>query len=1025
MSITKFAIEKNRITIVALIVLVLVGIMAFQHMPRQEDPGFTIRVAFIQTFFPGAGPERVENLVTDKLEKVIQEIPEVDFITSQSFTGMSVIYVNVKKDEMNMRPIWDNLRRKVDRARSELPDGVVGPYVNDEFGDVFGLQLTITGEGYSYAELKDVADQVRDELLQIPDAAKVDIYGAQEERVFIEYSNARLANMGIAPYQLKNIIESQNILFPGGKISTGNERIILEPSGNFESLEELKQTVVRIPGSNEVVFLGDIANIYRGYIDPPGSMMRSSGVNCLGLGISLREGGNIIKLGDQVRQLTDRLQESYPIGIEFDTIVYQPDEVNKKIEDFTSNLIQAILIVMVVMLISLGFRTGLLVSALIPTVILISIAFMNWFDITLNTISLAALIISLGLLVDNAIVMAESIQVSLSEGKKPIDAAVESAKELRIPLLTSSLTTAAAFLPIVLAENETGEYTADLFKVVAISLLVSWILALTLTPLLCVTFMKVKSKVSESVYDTGFYDYYRKFLIAILKRPVLSLLAAIAIFIGAMQLTAFIPAMFFPTSDRAFLRGSFTLPIGTPIEQTNMMVDRIEKFINDSLRVDDSREAGIVNWAMFIGEGGPRFYLSANPEPQKEELAYIIANTTSREQVDSLIPRLENFVQAHFPDATTILEALDYGPPVEAPVQIRISGKDQETLFNIVDRVQSMLDSIPGTKNIENNWGIWKKKLIVKIDRPRAQRAGVTNMDIAVSLQSILTGLETTQFREDDKVIPITLRAEQTYRDDLNKLETLDIYSQTTGRTVPLKQVADIEVTWEPSKVIRRDRIKTVTIKSYVESGVNAIKIINLIDPYVKELSESWPLGYKYEYGGELESSVEANEAIMAKLPFAFAIIAFLLVAQFNSLRRPVIILATIPLALIGVFIGLLITGGSLGFMTFLGIISLAGIVINNAIVLLDRIRIEQDENGLEANRAIIEASQRRLRPIILTTATTIGGMIPLWFGGGPLFSTMAVAIIFGLLFATILTLGFVPLLYSLFFRVKFKGFDY
>ncbi|MCP4584258.1 MAG: efflux RND transporter permease subunit [candidate division Zixibacteria bacterium] len=1026
MSITQLAIEKNRITTVALIVIIFAGFLAYQNIARQEDPGFIIRVAFIQTILPGASPDRVENLVTDKLEKTIQEIPELDFISSESKTGASIIYVNIKATYKEMQPIWDRLRRKIDRAKTELPDGVIGPFVNDEFGDVFGIQLTITGEGYSYAELKDVADQVRDELLRIPDAAKVDIYGAQEEHIFVEYNNARLANIGLSPGQLQSILTSQNILFPGGDINTRDERIILEPSGSFETLDELKQTVINIPGRKDVIFLGDLADIYRGYIDPPKSMMRSSGVPCLGLGISLRKGGNIIELGEQVRQVMAYLQQRYPIGIEFDTIVFQPDEVNTSVNNFIKSLLQAILIVMVVMFLALGFRTGLLVSSLIPTVILTSLAVMNYFGISLNTVSLAALIISLGLLVDNAIVMSESIMVSLSEGKKPIEAAVESAAELRIPLLTSSLTTAAAFLPIYLAESDTGEYTADLFRVVSISLLISWVLALTMTPLLCAKYMKIKAVVRDkSKFDSKFYRRYRQALIGILKRPVISLLGAIAIFLAAMQLGGLIPNIFFPKSDRSFLQGELVLPLGTPIAQTRAMMDEVEQFIEDSCKVNDERLEGITNWAAFIGTGAPRFYLSANPQPQRDELAFLIANATSRQAVDEVIPRIEEFATNRFPDVSTVIDALDYGPPVMAPVQIRISGKDPELLFSIVDDVKAKLAEIPGTKNIDTDWGTWTKKLLVDIDQPRARRAGVTNMDIAISLQSILSGIETTQFREENKIIPITLRAEASDRHDLDKLETLDVYSQSTGKTVPLKQVANIEVKWQPSKILRRDRLKTVTIKSYVLPGTVAIDVVNKIDPYLREISKNWPVGYFYEHGGEIENTVKANNSIMAKLPIAFAFITLLLVAQFNSFRKPLIILATMPLAMIGVFIGLVITGSAMGFMTFLGVISLAGIVINNAIVLIDRINIEQEEHGVEIRRAILESAQKRLRPILLTTATTIGGMMPLWLGGGPMYESMAVTIIFGLLFATILTLGFVPLLYVLFFRIKYKGFEY
>jgi multidrug efflux pump subunit AcrB len=699
--------------------------------------------------------------------------------------------------------------------------------------------------------------------------------------------------------------------------------------------------------------------------------------------------------------------------------------VEKSINEFVRSLLQAIAIVIAVMLITLGFRTGLVVAGLMPTAILMSILVMRFFGIGLNTMSLVSLIISLGLLVDNAIVMSESIMVQVAAGKEVVKSAIDSAAELRTPLLTSSLTTAAAFLPIFLAKSDTGEYTNALFKVVTITLLCSWILALTMTPILCVKFLKIKKDPKKAGYNSNLYRWYRGFLIMVLKHRAISLIAIITLFLGAMQLSRFIPGLFFPHSDKSFFRVELILPKGSPVSKTTDLVAEVEKIISDSLKINDNRLEGVVKWASFIGRGSPRYYLSANPQPEREEYSIMLLRATSREAVDDMIPRLEKIINENFTDVTAKLSPLDYGPPVMAPIQIRLSGKDPDLLFAIVNEVKAKLKSVTGTKNIDDDWGAWTKKLIVNINQPRARRAGVTNLDIALSLQTILSGIEISQFREEDKAIPITLRADAADRHDIGKLETLDIYSQTTGRSVPLKQVADIEVFWEPSKILRRDRLKTVTVEAYLLDGITATEVTDQITPYLDEIEKGWPLGYIYEYGGEMESSVEAQASIMVQLPIALAIIILLLVGQFNSFRRPLIILSTIPLALIGVNVGLIITGQSMGFMTFLGVISLAGIVINNAIVMIDRIRIECEEFGLKPQQAIIESAQKRLRPILLTTATTIGGLTPLWLGGGPLWESMAVAIIFGLLFATILTLGLVPLLYSLFFRVRFKGYQY
>jgi multidrug efflux pump len=1023
-NVTRFAIEKNRITTVLLIVILFAGISAFRNMPRSEDPGFIIRTAVVTTYFPGASPERVEQLITDKLEKAIQEIPELDQVRSESKTGVSVVFVDIQERYTKMRPIWDDLRRKVDSAIPDLPDGIRGPFVNDDFGDVFGTILTITGEGFTYTELKDIADEVRDELLLIDEVAKVEIYGAQEERIFVEYSNARLAEFGISPRQLQQILESRNIIFPGGDVTTDRERMVLEPSGNFESLDEVRRTVIGLPGSDRIVYLEDLATIRRGYVDPPRNIMHSSGVPCLGLAINLREGGNIIRLGEKVREKVDRLRSMYPIGVEFDFVAFQPEHVDRKVKNFVRNLLQAVAIVIVVMLLTLGVRTGLVVATLIPMAMVMSFMVMSLFHIGLDQLSLASLIIALGMLVDNAIVMSESIMVQMQEGKKPVRAAIDSATELRVPLLTSSLTTAAAFLPIFLAESSTGEYTAGLFKVVTIALVSSWILAITMTPMLCVTFIKVKPA-GKKGFDSRFYRAYRGLLMGLLRRPVLTLAGVLVIFIVVIQGFRFIPNIFFPPNDKAIFTAELELPVGTPIERTGEITSEIEDFMRRKLAAGPDRAEGITNWAAFIGGGAPRFVLNYNPEPSRPEYAMLVINATSKEIIDrELIPSLDDFCFRSFPDLGATIAPLALGPPPMAPVAFRISGKEQDRVFEIADRVKEKLEETPGTKNVRDNWGLRTKKLLVKVNQPRARRAGLTSLDIALSLQTILTGYQTTEFREEDKVIPVTLRSVAADRKDLGKLETHNIFVQATGRSVPLKQVADIEVVWQPAAIKRWGRLQTVTVESDLTEGANSLAITRAVDDWLKEESATWGVGYRYELGGDYESSVKANRAIQAKLPVAAFIIILLLVWQFNSIRRPFIILFTIPLSLIGVVIGLLVTGSSFGFMTMLGVISLAGIVINNAIVLLERIKLEIDENGLEPPRAVVEAAQRRLRPILLTTATTMGGLLPLWFGGGPLWESMAVAIIFGLLFATTLTLGVVPVLYSLFFRVKFKGFE-
>ena len=1022
MDLTRFAIDRNRITIAALFLIVLSGINAYRSLPRSEDPGFIIRTALVQTFFPGASPERVEMLVTDKLEKVIQELPELDSVVSTSKVGTSIIYVNIKEQYRDMRPIWDKLRRKVDKARSELPDNVIGPRVNDEFGDVFGIIIALTGDGFDYRDLKQVADQMRDELLLIPEAAKVEIAGALAERVFVEYDNTRLAEFGMSPLQLQSALLARNIILPGGDVTTPYEKIVLEPSGNFESIEDLRRTMINVPRRRDVVRLQDLVSIRRGYIDPPETKMRHNAEPSLALSVSLREDGNILALGEAVRSLLARAQRVYPIGIEFDIVQFQPDAVEIKIRDFARSLLQAVGIVALVMLVFLGLRTGLIVASLIPAAILASLLVMSLLGIGLNQMSLASLIIALGMLVDNAIVMSESIMVQMRRGKPARSAAIDSARELRLPLLISSLTTAAAFLPIFLAESETGEYTAPLFKVVTITLLCSWILTLTLIPVLCVLFLKIKQDpAGTDAFDTPFYHRYRRVLLSLVRRPWQTIASLVVLFVIVMQGMLLIPDIFSPPNDRPSFTIELDLPASTPIDRTGRVVAALEDYIDEQLMATDDTQ-GILNWGAFVGEGAPKFVLPYNPKPSSPNYGFLLVNATSREIISELMPRIETFILRSFPDVNATVRPLPLGAPAWPPVAVRVAGRDSETLFGIADEVKARLREVPGARQVSDNWGARSKKVVINIDETRARLAGVSHQDVAISMQTFLSGLQTTDYREDDQLIPIVLRSRSEERLDPSRFATINVYSQANGQSVPLSQVASPELVWQPSQIERRDRLRTVTVEALLETGATSAQVNATMKPWLDEQSQRWPFGYSWEFGGEAETAGKANTSIAAKLPIAGLIIVMLLVAQFNSFRRPLIILLTIPLAMIGVVIGLLVARSYFGFMTLLGVISLAGIVVNNAIVLLDRIRIERQENGLSPADAVIASAQQRLRPILLTTATTMGGLLPLWLGGGPMWEPMAIAIIFGLLFATVLTLGVVPVLYALLYRVDFKA---
>ena len=1021
MSLTQFAIEKNRITLVLVSILFIAGLIAYQTLPKAQDPGFTIRTAVITTRLPGVAPERMEQLVTDKIEKKAQEMPEVDFINSESRTGISIVSVNFKERYKNMRPIFDDLRRKIADVGPDLPKGVDGPHVNDEFGDVFGSVYTLTGDGFSYAELKTVADEIRDRLLKEPDIAKVVIHGAQQEVVFIEYSNARLTELGLSPQQLSGVLNSVNILSSGGNITSGRERIALEPTGNFESIADLRRTVIQLPRGG-LVYLGDIARVYRDYLDPPSSMARANGRPGLTFSVSIRDGGDILKLGERLDRVIPEIQQQYPWGIELEKVWFQAQLVKENVDNFMSSLLQAIVIVVLVMVAFLGLRTGAVVAALIPTTMIITFFVMQQFDISVNQISLAALIISLGLLVDNAIVMVESILLKREAGMAAVPAAIAAGMELKVPLLVSSLTTAAAFMPIGLAESAVGEYTADIFYVVAIALLCSWALTMTLIPVLTNVLLKVKQKQGgeEQLFTGSGYRFYQTFLLAALRHRWLFLLAVVAVFMLSLQGMKLVPQIFIAPSQDPVFTAKLEMPLGTSIETTEQLVADLDKFIQKKYYQPEQGDSVVTNWMAFIGDGGPRFALALDPGNPNPANAFMIVNTVNGQIVDDIIAGINDFLRGSYPDLATQLSRLENGPPVGYPIQVRLSGSDSNQLYRMAEQVTDELFALSGVSAVKNDWGLQTKKLQVAVDQERARRAGVTSDDVAYSLRTGLAGIELTQYREGDKLIPVKLRTVAGDRQDVGKLDGLSIYAQSSGDRVPLKQVADVELVFEPGVVRRRDRERTLTLKVQLQDGVTAAEVNRELLPWLKQTEAQWPAGYVYEMGGESESSGDANASIAAKLPLALMVIVLLLVAQFNSIRRPIIILTTIPLGLIGVTIGLLVAKSSFGFFTILGVIALAGIIINNAIVLIDRIKIEIEDLGKTPADAVVHACLQRLRPIMLTTATTVLGMMPLWWGGTAMFVPMAITIIFGLAFATLLTLLVVPVLYAVFFKVSF-----
>ena len=1025
MNLTKIAIENNRVTIMITLVIVVMGLISYNNLSRDSMPEFTIRVCSVVTQFPGASPERVEELITKRIEQVVQELPELETVTSESRTSLSVVSVSLTPDtrQENLQAVWDKLRRKIDGIRNQLPDGSRPPQVRDDgVGVVYGIMLGLEGDGYSYADLKDVAQDIRDDLIKLDDASEIEIKGIQDEQIYVEFDNATLAELGLTATRLQGIIASTNIVYSGGEVSLEDERIVLEPSGNFENIEDLERLLIAAGPNGETLELEDVANIRRTYKSPANGLVRINGKPALAISIALKEGANLIRLGEEVDTKVARYNQTLPIGLKLNRTAAQDYYVDTKIDDFINNVLQSVGIVLLVMLAFLGLRTGLVVASLIPMAMILTIWLMDIVNVGLTQVSLAALIMALGLLVDNAIVVSEAMMVKMEEGIAPKEAAISSSNELMIPLLVSSLTTSAAFLAFFLAENTMGELMGPLFIVISLALLSSWLLAMTLIPMLGVMFIRVKEKQAESDSKSLFDRlnvYYKRILRGSLKRPFLFVVGIIALFVGSLMLFPSIPFIFFPDSDRNLVTLDLNLPLGTKIERTQEVVADIETYIQANLLVGQDNERGIKDWSTFVGEGPASYDLGYQPGEANSGYAHMLLNTSSFEDNDFVVQQLDAYCFDAFPNAEVNIGPLAGGGGGGADVEVRLSGDDPAVLFQLSEEIKQQLYRIQGTKNISDDWGPKIKKFIIDINRDNANIAGLTNQDIALSLQTTLDGFNAGAFREEEDNIPIMMRSPNSQDIDIRELSGINIFSQNTGASVPLMQVAQMEARWQYAKIKHRDLYRTITVKCNAIDGYTASDITNVLNPWLEENAQSWQPGYAYDLGGESEQSSEAFGAVLAKLPLAGFIIILLLVLQFNSFRKTGMVLATIPLGIIGVIIGLLLFRSFFGFFAFMGLISLAGIVINNAIVMIDRIKIEQEELGKAPFQAIIDAAQQRFRPILLTTFTTALGLVPLYLGGGLMWEPMAISIMIGLLFATVITLLFVPVLYSLLFGIK------
>ncbi|MEM1298251.1 MAG: efflux RND transporter permease subunit [Pseudomonadota bacterium] len=1011
---TKFALENRALTIALLLICLLFGPLSLTTHPSREDPTITIRTAQVIALFPGMTATRVEDLISSELEEAIREIPEVQHIETTNTSGQSLVKITVYDKYTDMDPIWTDLRNKMRDAASDLPDGTIGPLVFDDQGNVAMATIAMTADGFSNAEIYEAAKAFRRLIYaRVPGVRKVDFYGYEEQRIFVEFDNVRLARLGLDANSIVNAISSQNVILPGGRIEAEGTTFSVEPTGDFGGIDELKSLKIAVPGTGSSLFLSDIGTVNAGYEDPPSQPAFFNGKPAIVVGVSMVDQFDANAFSTALDQLTRTFEQSLPVGFVLDYVTWQQNDINAAVFSVVNNLWQTILIVLAVVIAFLGFRTGLIVGAMVPLVMLISTLLMRQYGIELERMSLAALIISLGLLVDNGIVIAEEIQGRLQRGEDRIKAALATGQGLSGPLLAASLTTIFAFLPLMLAPGGAGEYTRSISLVIAIALLVSWVVALTALILLCTTFLKGGEAADEdAAYDRWYYHIYRGMMERLVAWRYVTILVTFGTLAIGVWLMGFVSNTFFPASERAQLQLIVELPQGQNSYATRGVTAQVENWL-----MNEDQNPDVESVVTYIADGGPRFYLALDPPDGRPNNAYMLVTLKSAADVVPLQTRVRAYAAARVPEAEIYAKAMSMGPNEAGLVEYRISGPNGAILKQASQQLQIAMHRIQGSVNVTDDWNNPTVALNVVIDQEAARRAGLSSQDIANSLDSQLSGAEVTTYRVGDLSIPVVLRAEEEQRTTLERLASLNI-SVVGQSPVPLVQVAQLEGQTNFAQIRKRNLERTVTV-SGKNLGMTAAEFDIALAPELDALAAGLPPLYRVEKGGEIEGSADAQTALGANVPLGFALILLVLIWQFNSFKKPVIIILTIPLVITGVAGALLIApGANFSFMGILGFLALSGIVINNAIVLIDRIAIEEAA-GRSLHEAIIESGVRRLQPIIMTTCTTAMGLMPIILSRDVLFYDLAIVIAGGLIVGTVLTLIVVPCLYAMFFRDK------
>jgi multidrug efflux pump subunit AcrB len=1034
-NLSAWALTHRPLVIYLMAVLLVGGVFAFFALGQDEDPPFTFRAMVVRAFWPGATAQQVAEQVTDKLERKLQETPYVDKIRSYSKPGETLIILQLRDSSppKEIQQVWYQVRKKIGDIRGTLPAGVQGPFFNDEFGDVYGVIFAFSSDGFSSRELKDYVDWARQQLLKVPNVAKVDLFGAQDEKIFIEIPHQRLAQLGLTVPALAEQLGTQNAVESAGVLALPTDNVQIRVSGALARVEDLQQFPIRANGLSYQ--LGDIARVSRGYADPPREKMRAghrvagdalSGGEVIGLGVSMAKGGDIIELGQALAQAERQLEAALPVGIEMFKVADQPRSVSRSVSEFIKVLVEAVLIVLAVSFVSLGLhrkpgswrftvdmRPGLVVALTIPLVLAVTFLAMYVAGINLHKISLGALIIALGLLVDDAIIAVEMVVRKMEEGFDRFRAATAMFELTAMPMLTGTLITATGFLPIALAQSTAGEYTLSIFQVTAIALVISWFVAVLFVPQLAIWFLRIKPRVgadgAHELFNTPFYARFRALVNACIewRKTVIAItLAALALGVFGFR---YIEQQFFPDSNRLELVVELWLPEGSSFAATESEAHRFERWLQ--------RQPQVEYYAGYVGTGSPRFYLSQDQQFQQSNLAQYIVMTRSLADRQALRQALLELFRDDFPNLRGRVKLLPNGPPVPYPVQFRVEGEDAARVRATADQIKEMLRANPSTVGVNDNWNEQVKVLKLTIDQDRARALGVSTQLVARAAQTILSGTVIGQFREGDELIDIVLRQPYSERDTIARLADANMPT-ASGRYVPLSQLVKAEFGWEPGVIWRENRNYAITVQSEVKDGIQGPTVTAQVwdSAPMRELRAGLPTGYRVVIAGAAEESAKAGKAIAVNLPLALFIIFTLLMLQLASFSRSLLVFLTGPLGFIGAAAALLLLQRPFGFVAQLGVIALIGMIIRNAVILIDQ--IERDEEaGLDTWNAIVEAAVRRFRPIMLTAAAAVLAMIPL--SRSVFWGPMAVAIMGGLVIATVLTLLFLPALYAAWFRVR------